>query len=601
MRGFKWGFEFNKYRVFLGLRVMTMHALIVVLALNTVLCISGCSNGKDAKNADEFDNTFDVEGNLDEDAEAVEEEEEEVIDLEALAKGDFDFSEEKAFDYISSEKCLFDMESQQLIYSCDFENGVPSSDDENVYVFALAPYESDIADKEPVAMGLKFAEANVNIEYTREYLFATFYPALKVNDEYVLLSDGSSVNNPEILAPNQDPYPEIKTKKGLLIDPATIGDEKLTNLGIGQAIYNIPLSQIIGESTNPDVETIEFEYADNIYHFNGATIQAYDYLFTYLENEGVYTTAIILNDWNENHPELMHPLSRNKTSRSLYYAFNDEEKEGVQLMEAAALFLAERYSDGWHGRVYNWVIANEINQQTVWNYMDTTDLDYYAKSFEKSFRIFYNAIKSRYANAGVYFSIDHDWNDNNGDNSKWFNGYELLEAINNNALEHGNYDWGIAIHPYPNPLSRANYWSQEYDMTRNAPILTLMNLSSLTEVLEEEQYRDTKGEVRSVTITELGFTSYAGEKLQAAAFAYCYYIIDSNPYVDSFMMNRQTDAWEELRNGLAFGVYNADLTDKYIMEVFKYIDTDKAEDYHEFMLNILGAESLDEALAWARP
>lgn len=39
---------------------------------------------------------------------------------------------------------------------------------------------------------------------------------------------------------------------------------------------------------------------------------------------------------------------------------------------------------------------------------------------------------------------------------------------------------------------------------------------------------------------------------------------------------------------------------KYIKDVFRYIDTDRAGEYTDFMLNILGADSLEEALSWAQ-
>lgn len=127
-----------------------------------------------------------------------------------------------------------------------------------------------------------------------------------------------------------------------------------------------------------------------------------------------------------------------------------------------------------------------------------------------------------------------------------------------------------------------------------------MNLNVLTDMLSEEAYLDRAGEVRSVTITELGFSSGSGERLQAAAFAYCYYIVENNPYVDAFLMNRQTDAPEEVMAGLSFGVYEYDHSGKYIKDVFCYIDTDRAGEYMDFMLNILGADSLEEALSWAQ-
>jgi len=231
--------------------------------------------------------------------------------------------------------------------------------------------------------------------------------------------------------------------------------------------------------------------------------------------------------------------------------------------------------------------------------MNTEDVTYYAEEFEKAFFIFYQAAKSNYANAGVYFSIDHDWNSNGGKNSNYFNGRELVEAFNKASAKHGNYDWGIAIHPYPNPISKVKYWNQNYDKTVDAKYLSVMNLGVITDFLKQEQYLNSNGEVRSITITELGFTSLYGEKLQAAAFAYCYCIINANPYIDAFMMNRQTDAPEEIKQGLAFGIYHYDQREKYIKNVFQYIDTEASKEYTEFMLDYIGADSMEEALKWA--
>ena len=521
---------------------------------------------------------------------------------EDLIAGEVDFDDDDAINYGKRVHCLFDMPTQQMIFQCKF-NKIPSSDDTQVYLFILNPWddESKIGEMYPYASVRKGHTVQVELPYNRTYLFARFVPALLVNGEYKAVSNGKYIGNPNLLALNQEEEPVYTSKKGILLDPATVGTDKLDDLNVKRIIYNIPLSLILGESSNPDIATTVYEYDGHTYYFNTTNLYAYDTLFKYLSDNGYYTTAIILNDWNEVYPELIHPMSRQKTSKSLYYAFNTVEEDGIRAMEATALFLAERYSSGWYGRVYDWVIANEINQQTTWNYMDTTDVNYYTESFEKCFRIFYNAIKSQYANAHVYFSIDHDWNDNRGNTNKWFNGKEVLEVFNRAALKGGNYDWGLAIHPYPNPLTRVNFWTGNYDMSEDAAILTIMNLSTVTNILEKGNYRDTAGGVRKLAITELGFTSASGERLQAAAFAYCYSIIDNNPYVESFMMNRQTDAYEEMKAGLDFGVYNMDFTPKYLAEVFANIDTTESDKYYDAMLKVIKAESMEEALAWATP
>ncbi|MCX4340872.1 MAG: DUF5722 domain-containing protein [Lachnospiraceae bacterium] len=520
--------------------------------------------------------------------------------LDDLTAGESILSAEELFDFAMDVSLVYEAETKKLRFSLDMPL-IPASDDAYLYLFAAEEWEEDAEAlrQEPVTRARKARAWETAFPYRETYLFSRFIPALKIDENFVQLGKSIYLSNPEALAGNQDAYPELASKKGLLLDPTMLGTPELTDLGVKHTIYNIPLSHIMGETADPTFPTITYTYRGKNYQFNGAAINGYDGLFTYLTDMGMSATAVVLNDWNEEHLELIHPEARKQVEGAYYYMFNTAEENGVRTLEAVASFLAERYSSGAHGMVHSWVIANEINQNRVWNYMDTRDVVHYTETFERSMRIFYQAVKSHYAGGRVYFSIDHAWNSNEGDNKSFFNGRDVLEAFNTAALAHGNYDWGIAIHPYPEPLTRVNYWSQEYDKTREAPHLSVMNLNVLTDMLSEEAYLDRSGEVRSVTITELGFSSGSGERLQAAAFAYCYYIVEANPYVDAFLMNRQTDAPEEVKAGLSFGVYEYDHTGKYIKEVFRNIDTNRAKEYTGFMLKILGADSLEEALSWA--
>lgn len=508
-------------------------------------------------------------------------------------------SPKRLTDFASVKNCSYIKADKKLSLSLMMP-ALPISDDDSIYLFAFELYEAEHDfDKSPIARADKAVNCTLECAYQPELLFQEFVPTVLLNGKYVPIASGICIDNPEELAENQDAYPSSPTKKGLLLDPAMLGTPLLTDLGVKHAIYNIPLSMILGETTDEAYPTISYDFRGTTYYFNGAAIQSYDNLFTYLSNIDMISTAIVLNDWNEAYPEMIHPLSRKKNDMSYYYAFNTAEEEGCKQLEAVASFLAERYSTGKHGLVSGWVIANEINQSTVWNYMDTKDIDYYAAEFEKALRIFYNAVKSNSANAKVSFSIDHDWYSNPKHKKNYFNAKELLSAVNKAALKRGNYDWALAIHPYPSPLTRINYWTEHYDKTENAPVVTIMNLNVVTDFLKQEQFLNTDKKIRPISVTELGFSSVSGEKLQAAAFAYCYYIINNNPYIDTFFMNRQTDSYEEVRQGLAFGIYEADRSTKYIQEVFKDIDTEKAKKHEKFILNILGADSMREALSWA--
>lgn len=511
------------------------------------------------------------------------------------------FDVENALSYCANVRSNISETRDSVTLSFIFYKGIPESDDDNVYLFEFSTYEDEeiSGDVKPIGTFEKSMDMVMQVPFKERYLFSRFVPAILVEGSYIPLYNGQYITNPDILADNIDLYPIVESKKGILLDSNTIDKAALYDLNVKRAVYNIPLSLIIGETSNDTIPTIEYEYNGETYYFNGYFCAGYDSLFTYLREQGIHSTAIILNDWNKKNPEIMHPKSRRKTGKSLYYAFNTEEEDGVRLMEATAMFLAERYSGGEHGMVYDWVIANEINQHKIWNYMDTDDLDYYTESFEKSFRTFFNAIKAHYCNANVYFSIDHDFNDNGGNNRRFFNGRELLYKYNEYALKGGNYDWNLSIHPYPDPLTRVKYWNGSFDKTEEAGVITPMNLSSLTDVMRKEEMLDTDGQVREIAVTELGFSSKAGEKLQAAAFAYCYYIIENNEYINSFLLNRQTDDTEALKSGLALGIYNNDYSPKYIKDVFTNVDSSAGDKYIPEMLEIIGAESLEEALSWA--
>ena len=55
-----------------------------------------------------------------------------------------------------------------------------------------------------------------------------------------------------------------------------------------------------------------------------------------------------------------------------------------------------------YGKVSNWIIGNEINNQQ-WNYMGPMDLTNYVKAYQKAFRVIYTAIKSTNANDRYIF------------------------------------------------------------------------------------------------------------------------------------------------------------------------------------------------------
>lgn len=85
--------------------------------------------------------------------------------------------------------------------------------------------------------------------------------------------------------------------------------------------------------------------------------------------------------------------------------------------------------------------------------------------------------------------------------------------------------------------------------TEDTSMVTIYNIDVITSYLQKQEFLMPDGEVRPVLLSEMGFTSTYGEDVQAAAFAYAYYIAENNQYIDAMILSRETDAAEEVAQG----------------------------------------------------
>ena len=290
-------------------------------------------------------------------------------------------------------------------------------------------------------------------------------------------------------------------------------------------------------------------------------------------------------------------------------------KEGYETIKAIASFLAERYSSlsSPYGKVSNWIIGNEINNQQ-WNYVGPMDIDRYIQEYERAFRVFYTAIRSTNQNDRLFFSTDYNWIHEANGTTK-YNAKDIIDKFADKTGAGGSMDWGLAYHPYAIPLTEPEFWDDDqtglikYDVS--SPVVNLKNLNVLTDYMQSGLLRDRNGQVRHIILSEQGFTSVSpthGENndLQAAAIAYAYYIADSNPYIDAFIMSRQVDAPSEAAASMNFGLWRCDMNKpndivptmrKKSWSVYKYIDDRKRTlETTEFAKSIIGIEKWSDVI-----
>ena len=440
--------------------------------------------------------------------------------------------------------------------------------DNYLYLFEQKPYQRDLKGRTDYAAWITKGDAlhfsiPLNHGTQSDRLYSSFVVAVYDGEEYIQVSNEVYVTNPEVMAKYTEPYKTGQTKKGLLIQTTQSMIADAFELGVNHVIVNIPFSHILGSG-------IDYTYDGRTYHFSSDVLAVYDDTIRRMSEKNMTVTAVLLNDWNNATPQLYYPgVTRQPAGTANYYGFHVATEEGFETLKAIAAFLTERYSSlqSPYGRVSNWVIGNEINNQ-LWNYMGPMSLEQYMEEYVRAFRVFYTAIRSTSSTSRVFFSTDYNWL-HEADGRLKYNAKDVLDTFNSMVVPGGPMDWELAYHPYSIPMVEPEFWNDaETGLIKNnasSPVVNMINLNVLTDYLQQPQFLMRSGKPRHVILSEQGFTSQSHsrgevEELQAAAIAYAYYLADSNPLIDAFIMSRQVDAPSEVAASCSFGLWSCDMS-----------------------------------------
>ena len=503
-------------------------------------------------------------------------------------------TQDNSADFLKIESCEISAKTGKVDISVTAP-GIAISDDKYYYLFNEATYADGLTDEqESIASIYKDSKVSFSVDLNNKKadsrLYDKFVVAVKKDGVFLPISHARYITNPEAVATYQYSGMKQDSIKGLLVDPTKVAGSELDDLGVNYATYNIPLARILGGTSSAAYPTITYSYDGVTYHFNGAIIHEYDYLFETLNAKGIDIAAIILDNASTSaYPEITYPTARSG-STAPYYMFNASDEAGVKALSAIASFLAGRYSGDGHGKVSMWIIGNEVNARKEWNYMAATDIETYTAAYTRAFRVFYNAIKSVNGGAKIYMPLDQQW-DRNWSKNPDYDGRDMIDLFASSLRKYGDIDWNLSHHPYSYPNGNAAFWNASALVTQSADtsMITMDNISVLTDYMAQDSMLKTDGKMRSIILSEMGYSSSSGQELQAAAFAYAYKKMVANGHIDAMMLSRQTDAADEIAQfGLALGLDTVGGSHKYIYNVYKYIDTDQSDTYTAFAKAIVG-------------
>ncbi|MBQ9512955.1 MAG: hypothetical protein IJR58_07155, partial [Lachnospiraceae bacterium] len=467
---------------------------------------------------------------------------------------------------------------------------VPASDDGLYHLIAQEVYQAGAVGTE-VAQAPAAANANfvfpLNKNTPSSNLFKKFTVCVKQGGVLHQVSGSRYITNPEACAGHTVGRSD-GGKKGILPASALIGKHNgLKDLGIKQCTYNVLLGSLCSGSGIP------FTYNGKTYQFNAGIVAQYDYLVPILNAQGIQLTFILLNN-RVGDLTLIHPAARGAACN--YYAFNTADAVAVERLEAAAAFLAQRYSNTGHGKVDNWVVGNEVNARGMWHYLNTGDINVFTAEYVKAFRLFYNAIKSENGNARVYTCIDQQWA--RASSGAYFGGQAFLTTFNAQVVSEGNIDWHLAAHPYNVPLTSPLAWANNRYITfdQASPYITMQNVAVLTDFMCQPAFKAPNGQVRSIILSEVGYTSTGGEQYQAASITYAYLQAQRNQHIDAFILAREMDDGGEIAQGLANGILNTGRGQKLAYQYYKHIDGPNAANYIAQTAAVMGVADINQVL-----
>ena len=410
---------------------------------------------------------------------------------------------------------------------------------------------------------------------------------------------------PLAAAPNPEPYPTPTSKKGLQVQMV---DDAIA-LGIQHAGLNCDIPSLVDLAGQPD--SVKFLFEGRDYFFRGNQVARLDREIKPLSDRGIVVSLILLNRETpdaERQALFLHPRYDRAAKTNRMSAFNTATPDGVRHLRAAVAFLAQRYSApaAPHGRVWNWIVGNEVNSHWWWNNMGRASTEEVASDYERAVRLVHDVVLAELENARVFLSLEHHWGIRYppGAPDQSCPGRDLLEHFARFARERGDFGWHLAQHPYPENLGEPRFWlDKSAPLAEDAPRITFKNIEVLPRYLARAELR-WQGQPRRIILSEQGFHCPEqrpdGERDQAAAWCAAWWKVARLDGIDAFILHRHVDHQHE---GLNLGLWTRKPESiatpdrkRQMYELFRVADTPEWEKAFAFALPVIGLERWEQLL-----
>ena len=370
-------------------------------------------------------------------------------------------------------------------------------------------------------------------------------------------------------------------------------DHEIFDLGIRHATMNFVLTSVL--QTAPRRGTKPWVFEGRTYHVNEAAMRGRDLTVKNLSDQGIIVTCILLVS-NHREPDgtpsslLTHPEAE---ARGIYSIPNLTTPESTAHYRATMHYLTERYTraDGAHGRISNWVLHNEIDQAGTWTNMGDQPLARYLETYMRSARIVHHSARNFDPHARVFMSLTHHWTKQSSGPGTYVV-RDLIDLFAEMARVEGDFEWGVAYHPYPRDLRNPDTWN-DADVTTDfdTPYITPKNLEVLPAYLAQPpfQFRE---KPRGILLSEQGFNSptlsIEDQKRQVAGLIYVFRKLAKLPAIESYHLHRYQDM-PDREGGLRLGIITETGEHKLGWDAYQAIGTPEVAEFETMADEVIKA------------
>ncbi|MEL7498419.1 MAG: DUF5722 domain-containing protein [Planctomycetota bacterium] len=383
-----------------------------------------------------------------------------------------------------------------------------------------------------------------------------------------------------------------KDRKGLGGIPSNSAkaDHPIYDLGLSHVTINIVLNGLIQRT--PRIGFQEWEFEGRKYYVNENVLRRYDGQLARLRAENIVVSMILLIS-NQRRNGAKHLLIHPEAESDGKFAMpNLTSAESANMYRAILTHLAERFSrEGPNaGRVTNWIMHNEIDQSGAWTNMGAQPIERYFETFMRSTRLVHQVTRRFNPHSRAFVSLTHHWTKI----SKGKHVYrvrDLIDLFARASNVEGDFEWGVAYHPYPQNLREPRTWNdRQVTFDFDTPLITSKNIEVLPAYLNQRRIRFEGEHQRAILLSEQGCSSPTmsdeDQRVQTAGIVYMFLRMRQLPTVEAFHYHayKDTPAVEQAR----FGLVDENLKPKFSWRIYKALNTDGEQETIEFAKPIIG-------------